>query len=77
MAEHFSKWVSLEEHGLNCGVGSALLEWLNDQRVAGVSLRRLGVPDAFIHELGNQAYTRSRLCLDAEGLTRFLKAKAT
>jgi transketolase len=70
MAERFSFWLSLEEHGIIGGVGSALLEWNAERDGSSISLKRLGVPDAFIHELGNQSYTRSRLGLDAEGLMK-------
>ena len=68
MAVRFPRWLSLEEHGITGGLGSALLEWLAEQQGFSVRLRRLGVPDAFLHELGNQAYTRGRLGLDAGGL---------
>lgn len=75
MAERFPRWLSLEEHGITGGLGSALLEWLADRQGPGVRLRRLGVPDVFLHELGNQAYTRRRLGLDAEGLARAFEAE--
>jgi transketolase len=75
MAKRFPHWLSLEEHGIAGGLGSALLEWLTDRVGLKVRLRRLGVPDAFLHELGNQAYTRRRLGIDAEGLTQTLKAE--
>ena len=68
MAGRFPHWLSLEEHGITGGLGSALLEWLSNRIGPPIRLRRLGVPDAFLHELGNQAYTRRLLGLDAEGL---------
>ncbi|WP_341900490.1 transketolase C-terminal domain-containing protein [Synechococcus sp. UW140] len=70
MAERFPNWLSLEEHGITGGVGSALLEWLSGQDVQPIRLKRLGVPDVFLHELGNQSYTRQQLGLDADGLVR-------
>ena len=75
MAKRFPRWVSLEEHGIIGGLGSALLEWLADNQVTNVRLKRLAMPDAFLHELGNQSYTRSRLGLDAEGLVRTFEAE--
>ena len=75
MAERFPRWLSLEEHGITGGLGSALLEWLADRKGPAVRLRRLGVPDVFLHELGNQAYTRQRLGLDAEGLALTLRTE--
>lgn len=70
MAERFPYWLSLEEHGITGGVGSALLEWLSDRHSLRIQLKRLGVPDAFLHELGNQYYTRRQLGLDSYGLAR-------
>jgi transketolase len=75
MAERFPRWLSLEEHGITGGLGSALLEWLADRKATSVQLRRLGVPDVFLHELGNQDNTRRRLGLDAEGLARTFEAE--
>jgi transketolase len=68
MAQRFTRWISLEEHGITGGLGSALLEWIEDREGATICLKRLGVPDSFLHELGNQEYMRSKLGLDAEGL---------
>jgi transketolase len=68
MAQRFPHWLSLEEHGVTGGLGSALLEWLSDRDGPAVRLRRLGVPDKFLHELGNQAYARHQLGLDADGI---------
>lgn len=70
MAQRFPRWLSLEEHGVTGGLGSALLEWLAEQGGPYIRLRRLGVPDAFLHKLGNQSYMRSQLGLDADGLAR-------
>ncbi len=70
MVQLFPRWLSLEEHGITGGLGSALLEWLADHHPGSVTLRRLGVPDIFLHELGNQSYTRHQLGLDAEGLRK-------
>ena len=70
MAERFPCWLSLEEHGITGGVGSALLEWRSERDAHPIRLKRLGVPDAFLHELGNQSYIRQQLGLDADGLAR-------
>ena len=69
MSKRFPRWLSLEEHGITGGLGGALLEWLADRGGTQIRLKRLGVPDAFLHELGNQGYIRHRLGLDAAGLT--------
>ena len=73
MAKRFPYWLSLEEHGITGGLGSALLEWLAEHDGLTIRLRRLGVPDAFLHELGNQAFTRRQLGLDAGGLAQTIR----
>lgn len=73
MAKNYSIWVSLEEHGIVGGLGSALLEWLSERRHTSIQLRRLGVPDKFLHELGSQVYTRQRLGLDCQSLIKVIR----
>jgi transketolase len=70
MAKRFPLWLSLEEHGIIGGLGSALLEWSAERDELAIRIKRLGVPDTFIHELGKQAYTRSKLGLDAAALAK-------
>ena len=77
MAKRFPRWMSLEEHNITGGLGSALLEWLGDRQCSGIRLRRLGVPDAFIHEIGSQAFVRHHLALDADGLARTFETYLT
>ena len=76
MAKRFSHWISLEEHGITGGLGSALLEWNAERDETPIKLKRLGVPDLFIHELGNQNYVRGRLGLDASGLAQTFRQLA-
>lgn len=73
MAQRFPCWLSLEEHGITGGLGSALLEWLAERERPAIRLKRLGIPDAFLHELGNQTHTRRQLGLDAHGLAKSIR----
>jgi len=73
MTKRVRHWISLEEHGITGGVGSAVLEWLAELKGEPVRLKRLGVPDRFLHELGNQSYTRSKLGLDASGVYKAIR----
>jgi 1-deoxy-D-xylulose-5-phosphate synthase len=59
--------VTVEENALQGGFGSAILELLEQERVAGVRVKRLGIPDRFI-EHGSQAQLRKDLGLDAAGI---------
>jgi transketolase len=72
MAKRFSLWFSLEEHSIVGGLGSALLEWSAEQARPLIRIKRLGVPDIFIHELGSQSFTRRRLGLDAGSLAQLI-----
>ncbi len=59
--------VTVEENALQGGFGSAVLELLADERVTGLKVKRIGVPDRFI-EHGSQAQLRKDLGLDAAGI---------
>jgi len=54
----YSHIVTIEEHGLIGGFGSAVAEWLVDSEPKTARLVRFGVDDAFIHESGETDYIR-------------------
>jgi transketolase len=67
--------VTLEEHSVIGGLGGAVAEWLTEQAPSGARLLRIGTPDRFFHETGNQSHARQRLGLDAEAIIqRILEA---
>ena len=69
--EGFTNWITLEEHGILGGLGSTVLEWLfESNNYNKIKIKRLGVPNQFIHKLGNQTYTRNKLGLDAQGIKK-------
>ncbi|MDP2342923.1 MAG: transketolase C-terminal domain-containing protein [Deltaproteobacteria bacterium] len=59
--------VTVEEHSLIGGLGSAVAEWMADEGV-GCRLVRMGTPDAFFHEAGETEHARHRLGLDAAAI---------
>jgi 1-deoxy-D-xylulose-5-phosphate synthase len=59
--------VTVEEHALMGGFGSAVLECLDAHGVTGIKTHRIGLPDAFI-EHGPQAVLRQKYGLDANGI---------
>lgn len=64
IAETYSNLVTLEEHQRSGGFGSAVLEALNDLRETGAlsrqpRVRRLAIPDIFLHVAGSQEYLRT------------------
>jgi transketolase len=66
-SERFKLLVSIEEHGLIGGLGSAVAEWLTQQSKVG-ALLSLGTPDKFMHEVGSQEYARHKYGLVAENI---------
>ena len=60
--------VTIEEHQRSCGMGSAIIEQLNDLYAAGKivnypKVKRIAIPDEFVGVVGNQQYLR-----EVEGL---------
>jgi transketolase len=53
-AEDASQIVTVEEHVLHGGLGSAVAECLADAGVTGVGIKRLGIPDVFAAHYGGQ-----------------------
>ena len=68
LSSRYKRWLVVEEHSVIGGVGSAILEWLNDKDLSDVRLKRLAAPDKFVHELGKQHYMRSKMGLDKTSL---------
>jgi 1-deoxy-D-xylulose-5-phosphate synthase len=67
LARKTSRVVTVEEHALNSGFGSAVLECLEHARLSGIKTLRIGLPDKFI-EHGSQAILRKKYGLDADGI---------
>jgi 1-deoxy-D-xylulose-5-phosphate synthase len=67
VAKKTGRIVTVEEHALSGGFGSAVLECLDANGVAGIKTHRIGVPDAFI-EHGTQQFLRRKYGLDADGI---------
>jgi transketolase len=53
--------VTVEEHSVIGGLGSAVAELLAELGMPGLKFRRFGVPDCPGHEVGTQEYLRGRL----------------
>lgn len=57
--------VTLEEHNIIGGLGSAVAEIIAESG-AGVPFRRLGIRDEYSHWVGSHAYIRNKLFLNSE-----------
>jgi 1-deoxy-D-xylulose-5-phosphate synthase len=73
MAHTTGKIVTVEEHALQGGFGSAVLEMLQSHSMFQVQVRCLGLPDQYI-EQGSQHLLRQRYSLDADGIQRTVLA---
>ncbi len=65
----FLKWITLEEHYINGGFGSIVMDWIFQENLyQEINLVQLGLPNIFINELGNQEYLRKKFRIDSEGI---------
>ena len=72
--KEFKQWYSLEEHGIVGGLGSSILEWINENKLNKlIDLKRIGTKNDFIHNLGNQSYVRKILKLDSSSIINLIK----
>ena len=65
--------VTVEEHSVIGGLGSAVAEVLAEAKHSGTRLLRLGIPDRFIFEKGSQAYLRDIVGLSPEKIAGAVK----
>ncbi|MFO7557849.1 MAG: 1-deoxy-D-xylulose-5-phosphate synthase [Desulfobacterales bacterium] len=67
LAQQISRIITIEEHVLHGGFGSAVLECLCDAGISGFSIKRIGIPDTFV-EHGPQSVLRSKYGIDANSI---------
>ncbi len=73
LAKKTGRIVTIEEHVLLGGFGSAVLECLDANGVSGIKTHRIGLPDAYI-EHGTQKILRQKYGLDVDGIYASVKA---
>ncbi len=66
-AKRFECIVTIEEHGLIGGLGSAVSEWYIRNNIHAAQIN-FGTPDEFMHEIGSQDYAREKYGLTAENI---------
>lgn len=64
----FDLVVTLEEHSLIGGFGSAIGEWVIDHYTKPVNLLRCGIPDVFIDQVHDPESAREKIGLTAEDI---------
>ncbi|MFH0986201.1 MAG: transketolase C-terminal domain-containing protein [Candidatus Omnitrophota bacterium] len=73
----FKMVVTIEEHSLIGGLGSAVAEWMTDHDRSGCRLLRFGTGDHFLNIPGKQAYARVQYGLTTEKIIeKILKERA-
>ncbi|HYZ15155.1 MAG TPA: 1-deoxy-D-xylulose-5-phosphate synthase [Candidatus Acidoferrum sp.] len=72
LAETHRRFLTLEEHSLAGGFGSAVVEFVND-RGLGVIVERIGVPNVLVQQ-GSQAAQRAQIGLSAENVAARVRA---
>ena len=71
-SSRFPLIVTVEEHGLTGGFGSAVAEWRSDEG-SEVKHLRFGTADEFMHKVGSQDYARNTFGLTAENIAEKIK----
>ncbi len=67
--DQYSLIVTLEEHNLIGGLGSAVAEWITSQEKVMGKLLRFGTRDEFLPFVGEQEYARHYYGLDSQAIT--------
>ena len=57
-AKETGKIITVEEHNLSGGLGSAVAEVLADKGCLDVNMKRMALPDVNVHEVGSQDWLR-------------------
>ncbi len=66
--QRFPLVVTLEEHSLIGGLGSAVAEWMVDRGPCATRLLRVGSPDRFIKKCGETEYIHEQIGLTAQSI---------
>lgn len=64
-AKETGKIITVEEHNLSGGLGSAVAEVLMDEGCTNVKMKRMALPDVNVHEVGSQQWLREYYHLTA------------
>lgn len=73
-AKETGKIITVEEHNLSGGLGSAVAEVLADEGALNVKFKRMAFPDLYVGEVGSQEWLRSLYNLDAAGIEKEIYA---
>lgn len=63
--------ITVEEHGVNGGLGGAVAETLLENGAPPAAFQRVGLRDGFASRVGSQQYLRQQYRLDARAIVRY------
>ena len=69
VAEKFKHIITIEDGVRNGGMGTAVMEWLNDNGYTNITVKRMGIPDKFI-EHGSIDELRAIIGLDNDTIKK-------
>jgi transketolase len=69
-AKDTNRIITIEEHNLSGGLGSAVAEVLADEGCLNIKMKRMAFPDVFVHEVGSQQYLREVYGLSVSEMVR-------
>jgi len=73
-AKETGKIITVEEHNLSGGLGSAVAEVIGDSGMSGsVKFKRIGLPDIFVTKVGNQEWLREQYGLGPKNIVEEVK----
>ena len=64
-AQETGRIITVEEHNMSGGLGSAVAEVLVDEGCTNVKMKRMALPDVYVHEVGSQQWLREQYHLTA------------
>ena len=62
--------ITIEEHSIIGGLGSAVAECLADSGILGARLKRIAIPDSFQKQVGTHSYLRMKSGLDLDSIEK-------
>ncbi len=69
-AKETGRIITVEEHNLSGGLGSAVAEVLADEGCLNIKFKRMALPDVNVHEVGSQQWLRAYYHLAAPDIER-------
>ena len=69
-AKETKRIITVEEHNLSGGLGSAVAEVLADEGCLDIKFKRMALPDIYVHEVGDQQYLREQLHIVAPDILK-------